>query len=83
MPPRRHDPAETARETVAAASLRFDDSGALASAALARLEWRRARGGKRCEKCREERPLSAFGRDAHEPDGLNRKCRECRRSTRA
>jgi hypothetical protein len=42
---------------------------------------------KICALCATARAVSEFGRDAHEPDGLNRRCRDCRsereRSVRA
>lgn len=35
--------------------------------------------GKRCAKCSETKPLNEFGTDRHAPDGLNRRCHDCRR----
>lgn len=32
---------------------------------------------KVCNECREVKPLSAFNRDAHREDGLQRRCRAC------
>jgi hypothetical protein len=34
-------------------------------------------GLKICSKCRRELPLSSFGKDIHQPDGLEYSCKEC------
>lgn len=33
-------------------------------------------GNKRCTGCKTEHPIAAFGRNKHEPDGLQDKCKE-------
>lgn len=55
-----------------------DPLSGLSPAAVDRLAYRLRRSGKVCERCREEKPLSAFGLDSRERDGLNRKCKPCR-----
>jgi hypothetical protein len=37
-------------------------------------------GLKRCSKCTEFKPVSAFGRDRKTRDGLRTDCRECRQN---
>lgn len=49
----------------------------LEEAARRRLEYRKARSGKRCDSCHETKPVSSFSRDAREKDGLRRYCRGC------
>ncbi|QIG58543.1 HNH endonuclease [Arthrobacter phage DrSierra] len=51
---------------------------ALTREALARLAYRQRHSGKTCDRCRETKPLSAFGVNARERDGLNRTCKPCR-----
>lgn len=34
---------------------------------------------KRCSRCKTEKTLDQFGRDRQTPDGLNRRCRDCKR----
>lgn len=34
---------------------------------------------KRCYRCKEEKPLSEFGRDKHRKDGLNGCCKACKK----
>lgn len=46
--------------------------------ALARVEWRRRRGYKRCASCRRPLPVSAFGVDSYRQDGLHNVCKSCR-----
>lgn len=55
-----------------------EDAEALREATRRRLAWRARRGGKECSKCRETKPVSAFGRDATRSDGLRIYCRACR-----
>jgi len=38
---------------------------------------------KRCSKCREEKPLSAFTRDCTKTTGYHSHCKDCRRIWRA
>jgi len=38
---------------------------------------------KKCAKCGKVKPAGEFGVDRHQADGLNRRCRTCRTSTRA
>jgi hypothetical protein len=73
----------TPSELVTATANRWDGSGLLAEQALQRLAWRRARSGKACSKCEEAKPLSAFGRDSRERDGLNRVCGSCKSAVNA
>ncbi|QPX62398.1 hypothetical protein SEA_WARDA_68 [Arthrobacter phage Warda] len=73
------DPAESLVARVAA---RYDsgngEAEALTAQALARLAQRRRHSGKTCERCKEDKPLSAFSIDSRNPDGLRRYCRACR-----
>lgn len=55
-----------------------DDAGKLYDQALARLAYRRRHSGKTCSSCRAALPLSAFGVNSREADGLNRVCKPCR-----
>lgn len=72
---------EALEDRVARLASRYDsgegEGAALTREALARLDYRRRHSGKRCDRCREEKPLSAFGRDSRERSGLMRKCRAC------
>ncbi len=34
---------------------------------------------KQCRKCKNDKDLSEFGKDAHSPDGLKYQCKECSR----
>lgn len=45
-------------------------------------EFRRseANGGKRCSKCRQWLPMSAFHENKRRQDGLHNECSDCRRS---
>lgn len=65
-------------ELVADVARRYDnDEGDLQRAVLARLAWRRARSGRYCFKCQQTKPISEYGRDVRERDGLRRECRSC------
>ncbi|WNN94024.1 HNH endonuclease [Arthrobacter phage Nitro] len=55
-----------------------EDAEALTREALSRLAQRRKRSGKKCDRCREFKPMSAFSKDSSRPDGLMRYCRACR-----
>lgn len=55
-----------------------DEAERLTEAALRRLEWRKRHGGKECASCHEAKPVSEFGQDSRERDGLHRICRSCR-----
>lgn len=72
------DPADL----IARVAARYDsgngEAEALTAQALARLAYRRRHSGKTCQTCREDKPLSAFGVSAREPDGLNPTCKACR-----
>lgn len=46
------------------------------------LDYRRRHSGKECPKCNETKPLSAFGADSKEKDGLRHVCNACRRASR-
>lgn len=59
-----------------------DEARRLGDEALQRLAWRKRRSGKECARCGERKPLSAFGRDTRERDGLHRLCRGCRSTVR-
>lgn len=71
----------TPDDAVRAVAARYDDGAgegaALAEEALARLAALRGRG-KECGGCGERKPVSAFGMDSRERDGLHRHCRVCR-----
>lgn len=54
-----------------------DEARRLEEAARRRLEYRKAHAGKRCDRCRETKPVSAFGVDRSRKDGLRRYCRSC------
>ncbi|PZQ88176.1 MAG: hypothetical protein DI534_11945 [Leifsonia xyli] len=41
---------------------------------------RQADSGKVCSSCQTKRPLSEFGRRASTRDGLDNRCRECKRA---
>ncbi|WVX88055.1 hypothetical protein SEA_TFORTROY_67 [Arthrobacter phage TforTroy] len=77
-----HDVQDDVVERVSRAAQAFDsgngEAQALTAQALARLAYRRRHSGKTCSSCRQEKPLSAFGVDAREADGLNRACKSCR-----
>ncbi len=64
-------------------ALRFvddpDDVEALVAATRRRIEWRTRRGGKRCSRCGEVLPVRQFARDSGRSDGLDHRCRACRR----
>ena len=63
---------------VAQVAAQYDDEeGELTRSALLLLQQRRAAAGKTCERCRERKPLSAFSKDARNPDALRRYCRTC------
>lgn len=72
---------ETLEERLARLAARYDagngEGEALTREALERLAYRRRYSGKRCDRCREEKLLSAFSRDSTRPDGLRRWCRSC------
>lgn len=44
----------------------------------ARLEWRRRRGFKVCDRCKQPKKPAEFGQHSREPDGLRRECKACR-----
>ena len=50
----------------------------LVELARARLSWRLRRGHKVCDRCKEQKPVTSFGVDSRERDGLRRICRSCR-----
>lgn len=54
-----------------------EDAEALTREALSRLAYRRKGSGKRCSRCGEFRPMSAFAADSRRPDGLAYSCKEC------
>lgn len=56
------------------------DPAKLADAVRRRLDWRLRRGFKVCGSCGLRKPVSAFGRDASRRDGLEVRCRLCRRA---
>lgn len=56
-----------------------DEVEAVEASVLARLAWRLRRGAKECAKCHEDKPVTAYGRDASRRDGLRPYCLECRR----
>ena len=62
------------------AALVHKQRGTLALALAAALG--RERAAKRCPTCAAERPLGRFCRNADEPDGLNRYCRDCAKGFR-
>lgn len=71
------------REAIAEAVARYAEgtnAEELTTQALARLAYRRRHSGKHCPSCQQDRPISAFGRDSRERDGLNRICKTCRNS---
>lgn len=70
-------------DAISRTAARYDDDGdgRLAAATLARLRWRARRGGKRCPKCQETKPVSEFGANATRQDGLSVYCRSCRSET--
>ena len=37
---------------------------------------------KQCSKCKEEKPLHLFNKDKSRYDGLDNKCRDCRKKVR-
>ena len=47
-------------------------------AVLARLAYRQKHSGKTCAKCRRDLPLSAFTTDSRKPDGLDKRCNQCK-----
>lgn len=49
----------------------------LLSQVLAARAYRLRRSGKECSRCRETKPISAFGPDTRRPDGLRYVCRSC------
>ena len=57
-----------------------EEREALLAATRRRLTLWRARAWKRCSRCGEERPISAFGPDSRKVDGLQAACRDCDRS---
>jgi hypothetical protein len=76
--------AEPVAASLARLAARYDsgngEAEALTREALARLAYRRRHSGKTCAQCREPKPLSAFGINSRERDGLNRVCKPCRNS---
>lgn len=79
----QHDAPPDVVEGLAEVTARYDgpdhEAERLLEQALARRAWRLRRSGKGCARCRETKPLAAFGADARERDGLHRVCRRCRR----
>jgi hypothetical protein len=71
----------TAAARIAEAVAEYDggngEASSLAEAALRRLSWRKARGGKECSRCEETKPVSEFAADGRRPDGLAYSCRSC------
>jgi hypothetical protein len=55
-----------------------EDVAPLIESFRARLEWRRRRGFKRCDRCKAQKKPHEFGIDSRNPDGLRRVCRSCR-----
>ena len=39
-------------------------------------------GGKKCNKCKVEKPLADFARNTSRPDGLHPECRVCEKARR-
>lgn len=78
----------TPEDRIRRAALAFEDPDepgvvtAIALAGLARRQRRRAVARKTCVWCNEPQPLSGFGADATAEDGLERRCRSCRRRPR-
>lgn len=68
-------------DRLAEVTARYDDedgeAARLLEQALARLAWRKRRGGKECSACGETRPVSEFGPDGSRRDGLAHRCRAC------
>lgn len=56
------------------------DPSTLAELVLRRRDWRLRRGFRVCSTCRLRKPVSAFGRDGSRRDGLEPRCRSCRRA---
>ncbi|WGH20353.1 hypothetical protein SEA_MAGUCO_61 [Arthrobacter phage MaGuCo] len=71
------DPADL----IARISARYDggdgEAARLTAEALARLAWRKRRGGKVCVRCGQARQVGDFARDSRRPDGLAYACRSC------
>ena len=72
-------PKLTPEERVVAQASPYDDDadGTLAASVVRRLHYRQARSGKRCERCGEAKPLSAFSTHSRNRDGLRHYCRIC------
>lgn len=76
----------TPEEVIAEICARYDGSdneaARLTEAALRRIAWRKARKAttKVCSRCKEEKPLEAFGKDVSRRDGMAVYCRACRAS---
>ena len=47
-------------------------------AVRARLAYRQRHSGKTCAKCGRVLPLSAFTTDSRKPDGLDKRCNQCK-----
>lgn len=56
-----------------------EDVDPLIQSFRARLSWRRRRGVRMCSSCKEQKKPGEFQRDATRRDGLEARCRECRR----
>lgn len=72
-------PEERLAQTAARYDGPDDEASRLLAQALRRRDWRLRRGGKECASCHTVRPVAAFGADASRRDGLNPRCRSCRR----
>ncbi|WVX87918.1 hypothetical protein SEA_BERRIE_67 [Arthrobacter phage Berrie] len=77
-----HDVEEDPVARISRVAARYDsgngEAQALTAQALARLAQRQRHSGKTCDRCHEVKPLSAFGLNSRERDGLNRTCKPCR-----
>lgn len=54
-----------------------DDDGTLAASAVLALRTRQARAGVVCGRCKEFKPLSAYGVDSSNAAAMNSTCRAC------
>ena len=57
----------------------FTSAEDLVASTLLRCAWRARRGFRVCPKCETGKPVAAFGRDSSRADGLEVRCRACRR----
>lgn len=76
-----HDDPKNPADLIARVARKYDgaddEAARLKADALARLEWRKRRGRKQCDRCGEAKPVSAFSRDSTRADGLLRRCKSC------